>query len=96
MVNKSSSSSVVVVAAYITALEGITTDLFGFVPHHHYRESGSIGNQCMTFFCGNFGVLLLNSSWLSIDGGRTALDVLEKMVSFFDIYIIADCCCVPM
>ena len=74
--------------AYITALEGITTDLFGFVPHTHRgggagSESG--GGGYMTFFCGNFGILLLNSSWLSIDGGRTALDVLEKMVSFWCI-----------
>ena len=61
-------------AAYITALEGMTTDLFGFVPQQSNRSY-------MTFFCGNFGILLLNSSWLSIDGGRTALDVLEKMVS---------------
>ena len=77
-------NSSVVMIAYITALEGITTDLFGFVPHTHRgggagSESG--GGGYMTFFCGNFGILLLNSSWLSIDGGRTALDVLEKMVS---------------
>ena len=71
-------SSAVVMIAYITALEGVTTDLFGFVPHS-YRGGG--GGEYMTFFCGNFGILLLNSSWLSIDGGRTALDVLEKMVS---------------
>ena len=78
------SSSSVVLTAYITALEGMTTDLLGFVPHHH----NSVGGY-MTFFCGNFGVLLLNSSWLSIDGGRTALDVLEKMVSLM-YYINAD------
>eukprot|EP00984_Skeletonema_dohrnii_P018654 scaffold8755_cov83-Skeletonema_dohrnii-CCMP3373.AAC.1 len=68
-------SSVVLLAAYITALEGLTTDLFGFVPQQQSNRG------YMTFFCGNFGILLLNSSWLSIDGGRTALDVLEKMVS---------------
>lgn len=62
-------------AAYITALEGVTTDLFGLVPHVQN------GSGYVTFFCGNFGILLMNSSWLSIDGGRTALDVLEKMVS---------------
>lgn len=68
------SSPIIPVAAYLTALEGMTTDLLGFVPHHH-------GGDYLTFFCGNFGILLMNSSWLSIDGGRTALDVLEKMVS---------------
>ena len=68
-------SPVVPLAAYITALEGMTTDLFGFIPQQQSNRG------YMTFFCGNFGILLLNSSWLSIDGGRTALDVLEKMVS---------------
>lgn len=74
-------------AAYITAIEGISTDLLGWTPHHyhrhHYYENISDDNSyCyLTFFCGNFGILLLNPSWLSVDGGRTALDVLEKMVS---------------
>jgi hypothetical protein len=71
-------------AAYITAMEGMATDLFGFVPHQQHSDSWlSNGNShnYLTFFCGNFGILLLNPSWLSIDGGRTALDVLEKMVS---------------
>eukprot|EP00985_Skeletonema_marinoi_P001235 scaffold501_cov153-Skeletonema_marinoi.AAC.7 len=68
-------SPVVPLAAYITALEGLTTDLFGFIPQQQSNRG------YMTFFCGNFGILLLNSSWLSIDGGRTALDVLEKMVN---------------
>eukprot|EP00984_Skeletonema_dohrnii_P035963 scaffold36383_cov533-Skeletonema_dohrnii-CCMP3373.AAC.1 len=72
-------SSVVPLAAYITALEGMTTDLFGFIPQQQQQQL--FDRSYMTFFCGNFGILLLNSSWLSIDGGRTALDVLEKMVS---------------
>ena len=65
-------------------MEGMATDLFGFVPHQQHSDSWlSNGNShnYLTFFCGNFGILLLNPSWLSIDGGRTALDVLEKMVS---------------
>ena len=32
------------------------------------------------FFCGNFGVLLLNSTWINVDGGKRALDMLEKMI----------------
>jgi hypothetical protein len=80
-------SPMVPLIAYITALEGMTTDLFGFVPHHHHQQHAwqqqlNGYHHYLTFFCGNFGILLLNSSWLSIDGGRTALDVLEKMVSF--------------
>ncbi len=66
-----------VVAAYVTVAEAIATDLLGFVPvHPHLGDSSRL-----VCFCGNFGVLLLNPSWLSIDGGRTALDVLEKMVN---------------
>ena len=34
----------------------------------------------LLFFCGNFGILLINPSWVNIDGGKTALDMLEKMV----------------
>ena len=32
------------------------------------------------FFCGNFGIILLNSNWLNKDGGKKALDMLEKMI----------------
>jgi hypothetical protein len=77
----------VVLAAYITAIEGISTDLLGWTPHHDslwYTTNNNNNNSSssyLTFFCGNFGILLLNPSWLSVDGGRTALDVLEKMVS---------------
>ena len=64
-------------AAYVTAMEAIVTDLLGVVPIHPYYQDSSR----LICFCGNFGVLLLNPSWLSIDGGRTALDVLEKMIN---------------
>jgi len=67
------------IAAYITAMEAIATDLFGFVPILPYVQDTS--SSQLICFCGNFGVLLLNPSWLNIDGGRTALDVLEKMVN---------------
>ena len=65
-------------AATVTALEAITTDLLGFTPVHLLHDHTA---SRLVLFCGNFGVLLLNPSWLSIDGGRTALDVLEKMVN---------------
>jgi len=32
------------------------------------------------FFCGNFGIILINSSWINVDGGKRALDMLEKMI----------------
>eukprot|EP00581_Thalassiosira_minuscula_P013408 CAMPEP_0183716566 /NCGR_PEP_ID=MMETSP0737-20130205/10436_1 /TAXON_ID=385413 /ORGANISM="Thalassiosira miniscula, Strain CCMP1093" /LENGTH=1583 /DNA_ID=CAMNT_0025945857 /DNA_START=119 /DNA_END=4870 /DNA_ORIENTATION=+ len=65
-------------AAYITALEAIVTDLLGFTPRFNPYIQDTTRILC---FCGNFGVLLLNPSWLNIDGGRTALGVLEKMVN---------------
>lgn len=58
-------------AAVVTALEAISTDLLGLLstqaaPH--------------VLFCGNFGVLLLHSAWTKVDGGSTALDILSTMV----------------
>ena len=81
-------SSPMVYAAFVTAMEAVVTDLFRWIPHHY--NSGSSGgdddyygeNKATTLlaYCGNFGIILLNPAWLNIDGGRTALDVLEKMV----------------
>jgi hypothetical protein len=69
-------------AAYVTAMEAIATDFLGFIPiHPHDRLDSSSAHNFIICFCGNFGVLLLNPSWLSVDGGRTALDILEKMVN---------------
>lgn len=64
-------------AAYVTALEAIATDLLGLVPHNGFVANGA---KIIVCYCGNFGIILLNPSWLSIDGGRMALNVLEKMV----------------
>lgn len=73
----------ILLAAYITAMEAITTDLFGFTPVYtrNYEDSTASSSRFIICFCGNFGVLLLNPMWMSVDGGRTALDVLEKMVN---------------
>jgi hypothetical protein len=57
------------VAASLTALEALSTDLFGM-----YGPSNKV------FFCGNFGIILLHKAWSNADGGATALDILEKMV----------------
>jgi len=67
----------IAMVAYITAFEAIVTDLLQLTPMHNTVTQ----NDSIICFCGNFGILLLNPSWLSIDGGRTALDVLEKMVN---------------
>lgn len=82
---------IIVVAAYMTAIEATTTDLLGWVPlaYRYFGQYLSIpvdnisidGNYKCIFFCGNFGVILINSSWINIDGGKKALDMLEKMVN---------------
>jgi len=59
--------------AYVTTLEAISTDLFGMT-------STNASTSTITLFCGNFGLILLNSQWISGDGGKSALDILEKMV----------------
>ena len=69
--------SVATVAAYITTVEGIATDLLGFVPAA-WSQGTSEGQ--LILYCGNFGVILLNSAWINADGGEKALDILEKMV----------------
>ena len=87
----------VILAAYVTALEAIATDLLGFAPElgREVREDQrvSVANALtdlslprqvsrgsVVMFCGNFGILLINSSWINVDGGKRALDVLEKMI----------------
>lgn len=44
------------------------------------NDSASSSSPSLLFFCGNFGILLINASWINIDGGKKALDMLEKMV----------------
>jgi hypothetical protein len=59
------------VAASLTALEAISTDLLGMFGGGHSNK---------VFLCGNFGIILLHKAWQNVDGGATALDILEKMV----------------
>lgn len=70
--------SIAAVAAYITTFEGIVTDVLGFIPDALYGESAN--ESQLILYCGNFGVILLNSVWISADGGKKALDILEKMI----------------
>ena len=81
-----------ILAAYITAVESVTSDLMGFFPKLVKNFLlGSVGSGIasssastssieLLLHCGNFGVILLNSQWINIDGGQRALSVLEKMV----------------
>ena len=65
------------IPALITALEAISTDLFGLPPLLNRLQTQE---PAMYFFCGNFGIILLHSAWLS-NGGDLALDILEKMIN---------------
>lgn len=77
-----SNARLIFAAAALTALEALTTDLLclptipflptTILPNHH--------SSYTTFFCGNFGIILLHQAWWKADGGKSALDVLEKMV----------------
>ena len=81
------SEPIIIIAAYVTAIEATSTDLFGFIPHHDVTisDDDDEGSKEMydrlVFFCGNFGIILINSSWINIDGGKNALNMLEKMVN---------------
>lgn len=74
-------------AAIITALEALSTDLLGleryilpFFPRAAPSSSGC--TRAVTFFCGNFGLILLNPAYTATEEGKkTALDILEKMIS---------------
>ncbi len=82
-------------AAYATAIDAIWTDLLQMEPPLSLTFSssssfitsttfhaGDLPNHLSTvsFFCGNFGVILLHSAWLYEDGGQTTLDILRKMI----------------
>ena len=72
-----SDTPTIVIAATITAVEAVWTDLLRLpvIPLFGPASPG------ITFFCGNFGLIVLNSAWTSKDNGRHALDLLEKMVN---------------
>ena len=72
-----STGSTVIIAATITAVEAVWTDLL-CLPVIPLFGPASPG---ITFFCGNFGLIVINSAWTSKDNGRHALDLLEQMVN---------------
>eukprot|EP00931_Biecheleriopsis_adriatica_P026260 TRINITY_DN15999_c0_g2_i2.p1 TRINITY_DN15999_c0_g2~~TRINITY_DN15999_c0_g2_i2.p1 ORF type:complete len:1401 (-),score=231.76 TRINITY_DN15999_c0_g2_i2:11-4213(-) len=59
-------------AAGVTAVEAVSSDLLG-LSHPCMLQSPSMG----WFFCGNFGLILINEAWKK---GSKAKDILEKMV----------------
>ena len=74
-------------AAYMTAIDAVSTDLFQTNPFSvhsvfptHREQLESTNKSTITFFCGNFGVILLHSAWLYEDGGQTTLNLLRKMI----------------
>ena len=77
-------------AAVITALEAISTDLFGLEKYvlplfpllNYDKCAHDESEMVLRFFCGNFGLILLNPAYTTTESGRkTALDILEKMIS---------------
>ena len=73
-------------AGYITAHDAICTDLLELNPFlSYYGVHENVHNDDgdaihLNFYCGNFGIILLHGAWLDKDGGKAALDILEKMV----------------
>lgn len=79
-------------AAWLTAVEAIATDLLGIsgllsrlVPSSctfaGHPTMGNNDGNVFVFWCGNFGILLLHHLWLQDRIGRdSALDCLEQMV----------------
>lgn len=69
-------------AAVITALEALSTDLLRLEQYVLPLFPAAIEPSKAAFFCGNFGLILLNPAYTSTSNGqKTALDILEKMIS---------------
>ena len=70
-------------AAIVTAIEAICTDLlhFGTISGINHTDDGGMVTK-FVFYCGNFGVILLSPAWTTTPGdrGKTALTLLEKMI----------------
>ncbi len=70
-------SNGILMAALVTAMEAITTDFIGWDPLLPLY----VGTIRQTFYCGNFGVILLSRTWF--DNKETtsdALDTLQQMI----------------
>lgn len=70
-------SSNILLAALVTAFEAISTDLLGLSPV--LPLNAEMIRQ--TFYCGNFGIILLNQCWFkNRETEAAALDTLQQMV----------------
>ena len=74
----------IILTGYITALDAICTDLLrtqqlAYWSASQYEENYDDSLR-VVFYCGNFGLILLHGAWLDKNGGRSALDILEKMI----------------
>ena len=73
----------ITLAGYVTALDAICTDLLGMkqIPYwSSLHEETNDDSLRVVFYCGNFGLILLHGAWLNKNGGKSALDILEKMI----------------
>jgi len=73
-------------AAAVTALEALASDLLQLTPGAGAAVDGGGGaggsrggGGGVWLFCGNFGIVMINLAWAA-GGSRGALDILEKMV----------------
>lgn len=73
-------NQVCTIAATLTALEAISTDLFG-INQIPIIFGASVTSSYTTFLCGNFGLILINSIWTTADNGQHALDLLQRMAN---------------
>jgi len=77
-----------VLTAYLTALDAVCTDLLQFSQFLSLPFSISTSTSPCTYYCGNFGIILLHGAWMDAQHnnngkggkGKAALDILEKMI----------------
>ena len=76
------SSSGMLLAALVTAFEAISTDLIGLKPFLSLcTPSSTTESGLLCFYCGNFGIILLNHWWLQDHHTKAvALDTLQQMI----------------
>ena len=71
-----------ILAGYLTAFDAVCTDLLRLTQINPlYGNYNEVKDPLhLVFYCGNFGIILLHGAWLDKNGGKSALDILEKMV----------------
>ena len=74
--------TILILTAYATALEALVTDLFQFAPMTNTNSLTS--PSTMIFYCGNFGLIILNPMWLHHKDERgnchSAMAILKDMI----------------